>query len=395
MSFVFHATAPFELEGVVARELKELGAQKVRPESGAAVFEGSLQDAMRMNLWLRTADRVLLCMGRFRALTFDQLFEGVKSLPWELLFPKNAAFPVTGKCAKSQLMSVPDCQAITKKAIAERLKSHYRLTWMPEDGPLYRVDVHLHGDEAVLTVDTSGASLSKRGYRTYNGDAPVRETLAASILKLAHWYPDMPLCDPMCGTGTIAIEAAMMALNRAPGLQRRFDMEQWPCVDPSIAARLRSEAQDAFKKDAQPEIFASDISPKAVALTKKHIRLAGMDWKIKVSCCDFSEVSGLPQRGAFVVNPPYGVRLMDVRQAEALYARMAPWWKQYPYWSLNVLTAHKGFERVFGRRADSKRRIFNGKLECGLYIMRGKRRVNPNGSQAGGTPDQLDGEQHG
>lgn len=379
MSFTFHATAPFEMEGVVSRELKELGVADVRPESGAAVFDGTLADALRLNLWLRTADRVLLCMGRFPAVTFDQLFEGVKALPWETLLPKNAQFPVTGKCAKSTLMSVPDCQAITKKAIAARLMSHYGVSWMPEDGPVYRVDVHVHSDEAVLTVDTSGVGLAKRGYRTYNGDAPIRETLAASLLKLAHWYPDMPLCDPMCGTGTIAIEGAMMAVNRAPGLLRRFDMEDWADFDPAISVRLRREAEQVEQRDAQTQIFASDISPKAVALTKKHIQLARLDWKIQVRCCDFTQVTGLPERGAFVMNPPYGVRLMDVQEAEALYQKMGPWFKQYPYWSLNVFTAHKGFERLFGRRADSKRRIFNGKLECGVYVFRGKRRVNPEG----------------
>lgn len=376
--FEFFATAPFEMEGVIAAELRDLGFENVRPESGRVAFDATFEQAFFANLWLRTADRVLMHVGSFPAKTFDQLFEGVKSLPWETFLPKDAIFPVSGKCAKSTLMSVPDCQAITKKAISERLKSHYALSWMPETGAQFSVDVHLHGDVACLTLDTSGVGLAKRGYRTYNGDAPMRETLAASLLRLSFWYPDMPLCDPMCGTGTIAIEAAMIASDRAPGLMRDFAMEAWHLADASAVRQLREQAFDRFRRDLKTEIFASDIDAKAVALTKKHVKQAQMDWKIRIRKSAFDELSDLPDRGCFVMNPPYGVRLMDRNGVESLYAAMGKWYQSYPYWSLTVFTACKDFERLFGSRAQKKRRIFNGKLECGAYAYRGKRRENPN-----------------
>lgn len=373
----FFATAPFEMEGVVAQELRDLGFQNVRPQSGKVAFDATFEQAFFVNLWSRTADRVLLHVGSFPAKTFDELFQGVQALPWETYLPRDAVFPVSGKCAKSTLMSVPDCQAITKKAVSERLKSHYGLAWMPETGARFAIDVHLHGDIAVLTIDTSGAGLAKRGYRTYNGDAPLRETLAAALLRLSFWYPDMPLCDPMCGTGTIAIEAAMIAADRAPGLNRSFDMEAWRLADDQSLAALRQQAQDRFLRDLKTEIFASDIDAKAVALTKKHVKLAGMDWKIQIRKSPFDQLSGLPDRGCFVVNPPYGVRLMDRRQIETLYAQMGRWYRDYPFWSLTVFTACRDFERLFGARAQKKRRIFNGKLECGAYAYRGARREKP------------------
>ena len=214
--FEFLATAPFGLEGVVADELRELGFDNVKAQTGGAVFFGELSDALRANLWLRCADRVLLVVGRLEAKTFDALFEGVKRLPWEQFIPKDAKFSVSGNCARSQLMSVSDCQSITKKAIVERLKQKYRTQTLPEQKETYAVQVALHNDIATLTLDTSGAGLSRRGYRTWNGEAPIRETLAASLLRLSPWKPGRPLHDPMCGTGTLLVEAAFIAANRAP-----------------------------------------------------------------------------------------------------------------------------------------------------------------------------------
>ncbi len=375
--FTFYATAPYEMEGVVAGELRDMNFQNVTSEGGRALFSGTYEDALRANLWLRTADRVLLQVGRFEATTFDELFEGVKALPWEEFLPKNASFPVSGKCAKSVLMSVSDAQAITKKAIATRLGAVYHANWLPEDGPTYPIDVHIHANVAYLTIDTSGVALAKRGYRTYNGEAPIRETLAASVLRLSHWYLDQPLCDPMCGSGTIAIEAAMMVCDRAPGLMRDFLMETWPDVDPAWMKRLKEEANERFAAAPGGQIFASDIDPKAVAITKKHVRLAGLDWKLTIKQSPFDKVQNLPDRGAFVMNPPFGVRLMERKEVEKLYHEMGVWFKNYPFWSMNVFTACKDFERHFGSQADKKRRIFNGKLECGLYTYRGKRRPRP------------------
>jgi len=378
----YHAITPFEMEGLAASELRGLGFADVRPESGRAVFFGTPADALKANLWLRSAERVLLCVGRFQAESFDMLFDGVYALPWESYLPRDAAFPVTGKCARSRLMSVPDSQAIVKKAIVERLRSSLRVQALSETGATYAIDVHIHGDIATLTIDTSGASLARRGYRTYNGEAPLRETVAASLLLLSPWHTDQPLCDPMCGTGTIAIEAALMALDRAPGLNRGFDMEKWGIADAKAVKALRDEAQERFRRGAVCEIFASDIDPKAVALAKKHVVLAGIGNKIKIRRCSFDEVSGLPDRGAFVLNPPYGVRLMSEGEVGTLYARLGKWYAAYPYWSLTTITAHREFERRFGKRADKKRKLFNGKIECGAYFYWGERRINPEKERA-------------
>ena len=373
----FLIASPFEMEGVCAGELKELGFENVKSENGRASFEGSLNDALRANMWLRTGDRVMLHMGSFKAYTFDELFEGVKALPWEDYITEKMAFPVGGKCARSKLMSLPDVQAITKKAIAERLKSVYGLEWLPETGAVAQIDVHMHQDTATLSIDTSGVGLAKRGYRTYNGEAPMRETMAASLLKLSPWYTDMPLCDPMCGTGTIAIEGALMALDRAPGMMRKFAMEQWPYVDISYSKGLREEAKERFEAAPPCQVFASDIDSKAVALTKKHVVQAGIGGKIKIQQCDFRKLGGIPDRGAFIVNLPYGIRIMAPKEVEKLYRDLGHWYEQYPYWALTAFTAHRGFEELFGRRADKKRRIYNGTIECGAYIYRGKRRERP------------------
>lgn len=361
--FEWIATAAFGLEGIVARELERLHIP-AKAENGGARFTATLEDAMRANLWLRCADRVLLVMGRFEARSFEELFEGVRALPWEDFIGKNTRFPVSGKCARSQLMSVRDCQAITKKAIAERLKAKYRVDWLEETGETVAIDVALHGDVAQLTIDASGVALNRRGYRTWNGEAPLRETLAAALVSLSPWRPGMVLHDPMCGTGTLMIEAAMRMANRAPGLTREFAIESWGGMPVQAFAALREEAQAAFDPGRIEGISGSDIDPEAVELANRHLRQAGLAGKVAFTVGDMRECRLSAERGAFLCNPPYGERLSDRKACETLYREMGLLLRRHPGFTLSAITSHPGFERCFGRRADRKRRFYNGRLEC-------------------------------
>ena len=357
------ATAAFGLEGVVARELERLNIP-AKAENGGARFSTTLEDAMRANLWLRCADRVLLVMGRFEARSFEELFEGVKALPWEEFIGKNTRFPVSGKCARSQLMSVRDCQAITKKAIVERLKSKYRVDWLEETGETVAIDVALHGDIAQLTLDASGVALNRRGYRTWTGEAPLRETLAAALVSLSPWRPGMALHDPMCGTGTLMIEAAMRMANRAPGLTREFAMESWQDMPLDAFKAIREQAQAVFDPERIEGISGSDIDPQAVELANRHLRQAGLAGRVSFTVRDARELSLEAERGAFLCNPPYGERLSDRKACEELYREMGLLLRRHPGFTLSAITSHPGFERCFGRRADKKRRFYNGRLEC-------------------------------
>ena len=361
--FEWIATAAFGLEGVVARELERMQIP-AKAENGGARFTGTFEDAMRANLWLRCADRVLLVMGRFEARSFEELFEGVRALPWEDFIGRSTRFPVSGKCARSQLMSVRDCQAITKKAIAERLKAKYRVDWLEETGETVAIDVALHGDVAQLTLDASGVALNRRGYRTWNGEAPLRETLAAALVSLSPWRPGMVLHDPMCGTGTLMIEAAMRMANRAPGLTRAFAMESWGGMPVQAFAALREEAQAAFDPGRIEGISGSDIDPEAVELANRHLRQAGLAGRVSFTVGDMRECRLSAERGAFLCNPPYGERLSDRKACETLYREMGLLLRRHPGFTLSAITSHPGFERCFGRRADRKRRFYNGRLEC-------------------------------
>ena len=357
------ATAAFGLEGVVARELERLNIP-ARAENGGARFTATFEDAMRANLWLRCADRVLLVIGRFEARSFEELFEGVKALPWEDFIGRNTRFPVSGKCARSQLMSVRDCQAITKKAIVERLKSKYRVDWLEETEETVAIDVALHGDIAQLTLDASGVALNRRGYRTWNGEAPLRETLAAALVSLSPWRPGMRLHDPMCGTGTLMIEAAMRMANRAPGLTREFAIESWRNMPLDAFKAIREEAQAAFNPDLIEGISGSDIDPEAVELANRHLKQAGLAGKVSFTIGDARECRIEGERGTFLCNPPYGERLSDRKACEELYREMGMLLRRHPGFTLSAITSHPGFERCFGRRADKKRRFYNGRLEC-------------------------------
>jgi putative N6-adenine-specific DNA methylase len=362
------ATAAFGLEGVVADELHSLGCFNAKAELGGARFEATPGEAYSACLWLRCADRVLLVLSEAKVLTFEELFQAVKVIPWEDFLLIDSAFPVSGKCARSQLMSVRDCQAITKKAIVERMKAHYKSNWFAETGAVYPIDVSIHSDVARLTLDLSGTALNRRGYRTWNGEAPLRETLAAAIIRLSPWKPGMPLHDPCCGTGTLLIEAAMMQSRRAPGLNRTFACDQWDFFPAVERANLREKAQAAYDPIKIEEITGSDIDPNTLDLCRKHITQAGMEGRIRVFPKDLRTLKLQERDGVFLANPPYGERLGNKKSAESLYGEMRLLLDRHEGWRMGVLSSHPGFERHFGRKAQKKRRLYNGRLECEFFI---------------------------
>ncbi|MBQ6803295.1 MAG: class I SAM-dependent RNA methyltransferase [Clostridia bacterium] len=359
----FFATAAFGLEGLVRKELNKMGLE-AKGETGGVRFSATPAQAFSANLWLRTADRVLFIVGEGKVQSFEELFQLVLSLPWEDYLPRDARFPVSGKCARSQLMSVRDCQAITKKAIVERLKQHYKTQWFQENGAEYPIDISIHGDMARLTIDTSGAALNRRGYRTWNGEAPLRETLAAALVMLSPLRDDMPLWDPCCGTGTLLIEAAYLRSHRAPGLTREFACEKWPAFPKKEMQAIREEAQAAYDPSLIGSIGGSDINPEALTLCKRHLKQAGLGGRITVMEKDFRDLQLDLEKPLFLSNPPYGERISDRKECEMLYRHLRKLFDRHPGCKMGVITAHTGFERCFGKRADQKRRLYNGRLEC-------------------------------
>jgi putative N6-adenine-specific DNA methylase len=361
------ATAPMGLEAIVAREVKNLGYEDVRVENGRVEFEADEKAIARCNLWLRTADRVQIKMGEFKATSFEELFQGVKALPWEEWMPKNAEFPVDGKSQKSQLSSVPACQSIVKKAIVEKMRDAYGIEWFSEDGPLFRCQVSMLKDIATITIDTSGAGLHKRGYRKLSAQAPLKETLAAAMIDLSRWAPHRPLVDPFCGSGTIPIEAAMIGRNVAPGLIRSFTAEGFPTIGDKIWDEAREEAEDLMKRDQPLEILGSDIDPEVLSLANYHIREAGFGDVIKIKNLPVAKLKVEGQYGAIICNPPYGERLGEAREVAELYQQLGVLGRELDTWSVFVLTSHRGFEKLYGKQADKKRKLFNGRIECNYY----------------------------
>ena len=366
MEHTFIAAAAFGLEGVAASELRRMRISS-KAEPGGARFTGSYTDAFRANMWLRTADRVLLVLHESEARTFEELFQTVSSIPWETYMQPDAAVLVAGKCVRSQLMSVRDCQSVAKKAIVKRLMDKHRVSRLPETGIKYPVEVAIHTDRLRVTLDMSGDALNRRGYRTWNGEAPLRETLAAAMVELSRWKPDMPLYDPCCGTGTLLIEAAFKAANRASGLSRSFACEQYPFMQREKTAALRGEAEAAYTPYAPFDINGSDIDPEAITLCQKHIAQAGLDSRVSAVIQDLRTLTLPRQNGVFLCNPPYGERISDRDSARALYRELGKLLKRHPTWAMGALSSDPAFERHFGRRANQKRRLYNGRLECELY----------------------------
>ncbi|UVI28214.1 THUMP domain-containing class I SAM-dependent RNA methyltransferase [Paenibacillus spongiae] len=361
------ATAPMGLEAVVARELKDLGYTETKVENGRVTFTGGLADICRANLWLRTSDRVLIKMGEFPATTFDELFEGTKAIEWPEWIPEDGEFPVEGRSHKSQLTSVPACQSIVKKAVVEKMKSAYGTEWFPEDGQRYVIEVWLRDDIALITLDTTGPGLHKRGYRKLVTEAPLKETMAAAMILLSRWRPERPLYDPFCGSGTIPIEAAMIGWNIAPGLRRTFNSEGWPVIPAELWEAAREEAFDAVKDDIPLAIAGSDIDPSAIEVAEAAVKKAGFARDIKLSVLPVAKVKPEGDYGCIITNPPYGTRLGDETEAEKALRQLGYAALFLPTWSFFALSPSKSLEQYFGRSADKKRKLFNGRIECAYY----------------------------
>ena len=363
----------FGLEALAADELRRLELKDVQAENGRVLCRGSAADIPRLNLNLRTGERVLVVLGSFPANDFDQLFEGTKALPWEDYIPKDGQFPVKGFSLNSQLHSVPTCQAMIKKAVAARLGSKYGLNQLPETGVLYQIQFSIMKDTATLMLDTSGAGLHKRGYRAQGVVAPLRETLAAAMVMLSRYKGRDPLCDPFCGSGTIPIEAALIAKNRAPGLSRNFSAQKWKWTESKLWLQAADEAMDK-EYDGEYEIWGGDLDPEAIALARHNAELAEVDDVVKFEVSDATRFHWGGLYGRVVTNPPYGERIMERREAEELYRAFGTAWRKFPdTWKLYLLSSHTEFERTFGKQADKKRKLYNGMLKCDLFMYLGQK----------------------
>ena len=367
------ATSAMGLESIVADEVKELGFE-TKTDNGKVYFEGDETAIARTNMWLRVADRVRIIVGEFTATTFDELFEQTKSLPWEQYLPVDAKFPVAGKSVKSTLYSTPDCQAIVKKAIVERLKSAYgRIGFLDETGPLFKLEVSILKDKVTLTIDSSGAGLHKRGYRVGQGDAPLKETMAAALVKLTRWHPDRPFVDPFCGSGTIAIEAAMIGQQIAPGYNRDFSSEEWPWMKQEVWDRVMEEAEDLAKYDQPLDITGFDVDPKMIKIAKQNAVEAGFMDLIRFEQRDVNNLTVEGLNGVLVGNPPYGERLGEIEEAEELARVIGHIMDRYPSWSVYMLSSLENFETMYGKKATKKRKLFNGFIRTDFYQYWGQR----------------------
>lgn len=361
------ATAPMGLESIVARELKELGYHDLTVENGRVIFSGDLIDICRCNLWLRTSDRVLILMGEFTALTFDELFEGVKALPWQDVIPQNGEFPVEGRSLKSQLSSVPACQSIVKKAVVDKLNQTYHTEWFPEDGPRYVIEVIMLNDIALITLDTTGSGLHKRGYRKLVTEAPLKETMAAALIQLSRWNPNRPFYDPCCGSGTLLVEAAMIGWNIAPGLRRTFNSEEWPIIPEALWNEAREEAFDSVRDDIPLQISGSDIDPSAIEVAQAAVNSAGFAKDIKLEVLPITKARPQGDFGCIITNPPYGERLSEIAEVEQIIRDLKKLTVSIPSWSFFAISSTKRFETIFNKKADKRRKLYNGTIECQYY----------------------------
>ena len=360
------ATCLFGLEHLLGEEIEALGYERISTIDGRVTFLGDEEAVALSNIFLRYAERVYIKLGSFPCESFSELFDGVYALPWADFIGASDAFPVKGHSIKSALYSIPDCQSIVKKAIVKKLGERYGLTVFPEDSVKYQVEFFILNNIATLMIDTSGVALHKRGYRRQSNAAPIRETLAAAIVKLSRPREEVLLWDPMCGSGTIASEAAMMMNNIAPGVKRSFAAEKFPWLSGKLWQNAREEAGDGeIKSDFC--VFASDIDKDCVSLAEANAKIAGVSRTVKVFCEDALKISAPGRRATIVTNPPYGERLMDLNSAEALYRNMGEHFRSLEPWQSYIITSHPSFERFYGKRADKVRKLYNGMIPCYLY----------------------------
>lgn len=358
----------FGTESIAADEFRRMGFENVVAEDGRVKLEGDASMLARANINSRFAERILINMGEFTALTFTELFDNVKALPWERFIGKDDAFPVNGHSLSSQLHSIPDCQAIIKKAIVERLKTKYGISWFSETGPEYRIRFSIRRDKVTMMIDTSGDGLHKRGYRRNSNDAPLKETLAASMCDLARIYPDTQMYDPMCGSGTLLIESALMATATAPGLRRYFAAERFESIPQKAWQNERMRAQDLIRHNIEFSAQGYDIDPNSVELTLANAKKAGVEKYVKAAVGDIKDFKAPDERFLLITNPPYGERLLDVRAAEELYKVMGERFLEGQGRKYFVISPHDEFEKHFGRSADKRRKLYNGMIKCQLFM---------------------------
>lgn len=356
------------VEGLVAEELRDMGAENVAPENGRVIFDGSLKMIARANIRSRYGERVLVLLDTFEAKSFDALFRAVKALPWTDWIGRDDAFPVKGRCLSSTLMSVPDCQAIIKKAVVESMKETYPMEQFPEIGALHQIQFLIMKDKVSIMLDTSGAGLHKRGYRKNSNDAPIKETLAAVMAKLSRVRTDGTLIDPFCGSGTVLIEAALLAMHIAPGLRRHFAAEKWRVIPGSVWEAERRAAKALERRDEGFRAFGYDIDPEAVALTLENAKKAGVSDVVTAAVRDIRDFENSGTYGCVICNPPYGERLLDVKTAEGIYRTMGRVFTPKRGWSYAVISPDEQFESCFGRKADKRRKLYNGMIRCQYYM---------------------------
>lgn len=374
--FNLMATAAAGIEALVGRELRDLGYE-VEIENGRVRYQGTVADIIKSNLWLRTADRIKIVVAEFDAVTFDELFEQTKAIKWDELLPYDANFPVQGRSRNSVLHSVPTAQAIVKKAIASQLSNEYHIrTLLPESGALFPLEVMINKDHVMLTLDTTGDSLFKRGYRTEKGGAPLKENMAAALVLLSRWYPDMPFVDPVCGSGTIPIEAALIGRNIAPGFNRSFLIESWDWVDKNISNEIRAQADELADYDIELDITGYDIDENMVTIAKSNALEAGLSADITFKQMAAKDWTTEKKNGVILANPPYGERLLDADTVHRLYKEMGQVYRPLTTWSKYILTSDLEFEKFYGERATKKRKLYNGALRTDLFQYWGKKERN-------------------
>lgn len=356
------------VEGLVSDELKDMGAENVRAENARVFFEGDETILARANIWSRFSERILIVLDRFNAVTFEELFQGVKALPWSEFIGSRDTFPVKGFSLNSALHSVPDCQKIIKKAIVESLKEDYGISWFEEEGPVHQVQFSIMKDEVTVMLDTSGRGLHKRGYRPVGNDAPIRETLAAAMCSLSRLRHYHTMYDPFCGSGTVLMEGALLANNIAPGINRNFDVDRWGFIPENVWRSERERCHDLIKTDTDFIAFGSDIDERAIELTAENAKRARVDKFINVKKADIKYFNPTSDRGTLITNPPYGERMLDVKEAERLYRVMGEKFIAKKGWSYGIISPDEEFEKCFGRKADKRRKLYNGMIKCQYYM---------------------------